>query len=283
MQHPRPIGPINNIAASFGPEMAQGSRPDRSRAFLAPRIPLPVSQTTHVAAAFSPEMSAGSRPDRNRAFVPPKIGWTVSQTIAEIFSPDMVVGSLPSRNRAFIAPKVGWSTSQTTPVDAAFSIEMAQGTAQPRFRYRAPSHQGHQWWTPEVEAFGIEQVLGSKPDRNRQRLGPRIGQPSSQVTHTAAPFSVEMAQGAIPLQARQRNDVRMRSGWVGPTNPGPDVSPVVEVTSGPHRYLWESAHLRAQPWNGHLRAIEWSAHPWRVAAWDPHLRLFTWTFHRRDE
>lgn len=234
----------------FDVAMTQGVHPDRYRLTLGPRIPQPVSQTTHVAAPLSVEMTAGAAPTRNRAFTPPKIGWSVSQP---------------------------------THVSATFSVEMTAGVTAPRFRYRAPSHQGAQWWTPEVEAFGIEQVQGSRPDRNRQRLGPRLGQPVSQPTHTAAPFSVEMTQGIAVLRTRQRNDIRMRSGWSVPPNPGPDAIPVTEVTSGPHRYLWMPAHLRAQPWNSHLRAVEWSAHPWRTMTWDAHTRLFTWTFHRRDD
>lgn len=40
-------------------------------------------------------------------------------------------------------------------------------------------------------------------------------------------------------------------------------SPVTEVTSGPHRYLWDPSHARAQTWT-------------------PHKREFAWPFHRRQ-
>lgn len=262
MQHPRPIGPINNIDAPQSVEMIQGVRPPQHR-YRAPFHQGFLAQTPDVP-VFSIEMVAGSKPDRPRIFLGPRIPLPVSQTtpVAAPLSIEMTAGSAPTRNRAFVFPKIGWSVSQTTHDSATFSIEMTQGAAQPRFRYRAPFHQGAQWWTPEVEVFDIASVIGSKPDRHRQRLGPRIGQPVSQTTHTAAPFSIEMVIGSVPLQSRQRNDIRMRSGWSLPPNPGPDVTPVTEVTSGPHRFLWMPSHLH-------------------TVIWDEHARLFVWTFHWR--
>lgn len=50
------------FAVQITQDMLAGWHPDRSRAWLAPKIPLPVSQTTHVAAAFSVEMSQGQLP-----------------------------------------------------------------------------------------------------------------------------------------------------------------------------------------------------------------------------
>lgn len=282
MQHPRPIGPVTNIAAPFSPEMVagtrppdrsrdyspvnklgwsvsqtthvaatfqpnmtigwqphanryakpfpqgtqwwtpevpvfsiemiQGSKPDQPRLFLGPRIPLPVSQTTHVAAPFSAEMVAGASPDRNRAFVYPKTGVTWWTPEVDPFSVEMVIGWHPDRPRVHLGPRIPLPTSQTTHTDAPFSAEMVAGVTAPTKRYAAPFHVGWQWWTPEVEAFSIEMVQGWHPDTARIRLGPKIPLPVAQPTHTAAPFSLEMTQGAAPPERSHAYEAK-KVGW----------------------------------------------------------------------
>ena len=47
-----------------------------------------------------------------------------------------------------------------------------------------------------------EMFAGYHPDQPRALLGPRIPLPESQTTQEAAPFSMEMVQGSIPIFPR---------------------------------------------------------------------------------
>lgn len=190
----------------FSIEMVLGYKPDRPRLFLAPRIPLPVSQPTHVNAAFTVDMVEGWLPDRHRYSAPVHQG-RLAQTVDVLdFSIEMVIGSKPDQPRLFLAPRIPLPWSQTTPVSAPFTADMVEGWVPGRQRYGAPFHQGAQLWTPEVFAFSIEMTYGYKPDSPRLEpsgvYAKRAGWSSSQPTHVAAPFTVDMISGWHPDRYR---------------------------------------------------------------------------------
>lgn len=151
----------------------------------------------------------------------------------------MVQGCRPPERSHFYTPTrvQGQQLAQTTHVQAPFSVDMAQGVTVPQTRYSKPQPQGLQWWTPEVQAFSIEMVIGSHPDQarffsgprtvgwqtsqttpvanfspemaqgwhsdiNRAFIPPKLGWSFSQTTHTAASFSIEMVSGSAPVQSR---------------------------------------------------------------------------------
>jgi len=100
---------------------------------------------------------------------------------------------------------------------APFSPEMVQGAVPTHHHYRAPSHQGVQWWTPEVDPFSIEMVQGARPpDRSRGYLPVRVGWSVSQTTHTAASFSIEMITGVTVPQKRYTAPFHLGAQWWTP-------------------------------------------------------------------
>lgn len=197
---------------AFGIESVLGSLPNRPRLFLAPKIPLHTSPHTHDQAAFSEDMIAGVTAPRLRYVSPFHNGgqwWTAE---IDFVGQDSVAGSHPDRSRALLGARIGLPVSQTTHDQAAFSIDMVDPALAPRSRYTTTSHQGVQWWSPDVDPFGIESVIGARPDRARVQLGPRLGQPT-QPTHTSAAFSVEMAQGCVPTKSRYSAPLHAGVQW----------------------------------------------------------------------
>lgn len=197
-------------AAPFAFEGIVGTHPDTGR----PHRPFrgqsyfPFSD---IPAAFSVEMAQGTLVDRRGRTTTTTSGLFGVPDV-QAFSIEMVIGSAPDRARLPKLDRRGVQLSQTTHTSATFSVEMSAGSAPPRQRYTAPEHRGWQFWAVEVPVFSMEMVQGSRPDRNRVQLGPKTLQPWSQTTHTAAPFSIEMAIGVRPPQ--QRKPTQGRVGWL---------------------------------------------------------------------
>jgi hypothetical protein len=195
---------------AFGVEMAIGSRPDRPRLTLGPKIPLPVSQPTHTAATFGPEMAAGWHSDASRAWIAPKRGSSLAQTTHTnaAITVDMLKGEQPSRGLTKF-PRL--FTVCSTTESPAFAFEGIIGWTPGQSRYTAPFHQG--WQIPDREfLFSVDMAQGSHPDQSRAFIAPRFDQPYSQTTHTVAAFSPEMAHGTIPA-AKFRGYVPIKIGW----------------------------------------------------------------------
>jgi hypothetical protein len=250
-QHPRPVGPAQqNNAATFSPEMAQGQRPpERRRVDVArhrqgqwsgelttiivtpftiemtfatyPVAPRPHKPTkgpsffpfSGTAAVDTPSMWAGSLPTTSRQRPIPNEGWFASTDVPS-FAFESTYGWHPDAPRLFVKPKVGWSVSQPTHVNAPFTPDMADGWLPEKSRYAAPSHQGVQWVTPEVLDFSIETIVGSRPDRPRLMLGPKINLPVSQTTPVSAPFTPDMVIGNRPDRSRYSAPLHQGVQWV---------------------------------------------------------------------
>lgn len=197
--------------ASFSIEMALGSKPERHRQVLAPRIPLPISQVTHVSSAFSPEMASGHTPvnPKDRLRVQP--GMVVVAPDIPLFSVEMVVGSVPTSPRLFSAPRMAVPPSQPTHVEARASVEMTAGSVATNPGARLKAQSGQISVPPDVTSFSVDMVVGSRPDRARVLLGVRIPLPVSQPTHVAAPLSADMVIGTRP--ERNREKLPLRTGW----------------------------------------------------------------------
>jgi hypothetical protein len=181
-QHPRPVGPTTNAAATFQPAMVQGSRPDAAydlrsaRLALARRAGWLTSQLTHTQAAFVPAMAQGALPMRPRRFLAPRFLHPLAQTThaAATFSPDMVAGvtapSAVSRRRQ--------AGDITVALDApvfAFGMLVGSLVAQPR----TSAVPGRKMWvsaqtSPVAAALGPDMVQGWSPTRPRPFLAPRI-------------------------------------------------------------------------------------------------------------
>jgi hypothetical protein len=187
-----------HVQAGFSVEMGQGQHADRSRPIFTAPAGWSISQPTFIV-QMTPEMFAGSLPDRPRILLGAKIPLPASQTtpVAAPFTPDMVLGSHPDQPRPYIAPKWGFSVSQVSPTNAPLSPEMTTGWWPLTSRGFAV-HPSPVAIPPDVTLFSIEMVLGSRPDRPRIYLAPRIPLPLSQTTPIAAPFTVDMIVGSHP-------------------------------------------------------------------------------------
>ncbi len=244
---------------AFSVEMALGSRPERARLFLAPRLPLPWAQTTHVANAFSPDMVAGWRPDRQAyadlrvrtglfaqmidvPFTPEMIqGWhpdrpklflatqlpLVAPPDVSLFSVEMVIGYRPDTPRLFYAPRFYQAPAQLTHVQNAFTIDMVRGSSPERNRQFLPPRSPYVAIPPDVFAFSIEMVRGARPDKPVLLLGAKIPLPLSQTTHVQNAFTQSMVTGERGQRFRER---------LGPKTYGaipPDVVPfTIEMAIG---------------------------------------------------
>jgi len=186
---------------AFSQEQAQGSKPDRFREFLPLRTGWSSAQLTHVAAAFSPEMVSGYHPDtRARQDLRLNIGW-VTPDLRE-FSNEMVYGWHPDSPRLFLAPRIPLPWSQTTHVQNAFTVDMAQGAAPWRFRELLAPKWPSAFVPPFVDAFSIDMVLASRPERGRLFQAPRLDA-WAQTTHVQNAFTVDMIQGFEPGRYRE--------------------------------------------------------------------------------
>ena len=196
-------------------EQFQGAIPDRSRAWLAPRIPLPLSQTTHISAPVSSDMVEGWQPDRARLPFQGPIGWQSSQTTFQVqMTPEMWAGHHPDQSRAWLAPRIPLPLSQTSHQAAAVSPDMVDGWQPDRARapFTAPSG-----WATSQTTFAVvmtpEMWKGSQPDTSRAWIAPKIPLPISQTAqHVQAPFTYDMVAGSKP--DRPRPAFSAPQGWV---------------------------------------------------------------------
>lgn len=200
-----------HVAAAFAPDMVSDTRPHRHRQLLPPRCDYDVIPPD--VPAFSVEMFVGSKPEKPRILLGARIPLPVSQTtqVDAPFQPTMAQGQKPDRNRELLPTRPGWTSSQTTPTAAPFSPEMAKGhtpTPQPV----GQGHKGAALLPPDVLSFSVEMVQGSRPEKPRLFLAPRIPLPLAQSTPVAAPFSVDMAQGSRPERLRARR--QPTTGWM---------------------------------------------------------------------
>jgi len=200
-QHARPVGPGINDAAPITSSMFVGYQPERNRQVLGPRIPLPLHIPHVVDAPFTSSMSAGYQPDRGYKI--PQIthlGWqsrepdvtsaAIEQTIG--YHPDSPLRFPPRRGPSFFP----WSG--TTP----FSVEQVIGYQPSTHRIIKRQVQGQQI-LPSVDAFSIEMVVGSHPDRNRAVLGPKIDLPTNPTfVQVFAPVTIDMMVGNKPDRNR---------------------------------------------------------------------------------
>lgn len=129
------------------------------------------------------------------------------------FSPEMVQGAIPVRARFAFKTQHLPPISQTTHVGAPDSMEMWMGqhpdAARIKLGVRIPLPYVD---NPIAAPFSVEMSAGYHPDQPpRLQLGIRIPLPISQTTHDAAPFTVDMVQGWIPLRARPFIPAHM--GW----------------------------------------------------------------------
>lgn len=189
----------------FSIEMIVGSRPDRFRQMLGPRLPLPVSQLTHVEAPFTADMVDGWTPDRQRYGAPFHQGTLAQTPDVPVFSIEMVIGSKPDSPRILLGTRIPLPLSQTTHVAAPLTADMVDGWSPDRHRYSAPVHAGAQWWTPETLDFSIEMVFVTRPERPRKDLVPKIPSPSgwsvSQTTDVLT-LTPDMTLGSAPYANR---------------------------------------------------------------------------------
>jgi hypothetical protein len=63
----------------------------------------------------------------------------------------------------------------------------------------------------DVQPFAFEAFIGWRPDAPRLFVKPRLGWSDAQLTHVAAPFSVEMVAGVVPPAIRAI--FRAKDGW----------------------------------------------------------------------
>jgi hypothetical protein len=202
MQFQARTGPIQNNAASFSPEMAQGSAPHKSRASSGPRIGLPSFIDVPT---FAFESILGSRLDsRNHLTYPQHVPTKIYPHQAAAFSTEMAAGvqgqTWPSP-RILLGPKIPQPIAQTTHVDAAFSAEMVAGVTVPKPRITV----GRQIGPPlfiYVDAFAFDSVLASQLDARNHLTRPQHVPPLAQTTHVAAAFSQDMVAGWQPGQPR---------------------------------------------------------------------------------
>src|SRR4051812_6956113 len=173
-QHPHPVGPTNNIAANFSPEMVIGSTPQRSRYAQQP----------------------GPAPDRDIQVAPPDVN---------PFSVEMAVGYHPDRPNLFKPFGIGQQVDTAEQVAAPFQNSMIEASRPVKSGVMRPllfsAEKDWQVQPPEVPVFSIEMVKGWRPDRPVLFLPLRTGQQIPQSQHLAAPFSVEMTVADRPTRS----------------------------------------------------------------------------------
>lgn len=198
MQYQARTGPIANDAAAITVDMLQGCLPTQKSHATVSRQGLCVVPDSAVA-AFASESVIGCLPDRPRlskaarsfSFFVPDVALFPSESVIG-YHPD--APRLPKNARG--ASFFPWSGT-TPPV----SPDMIAGNLPDRPRRitrRFPST----FVVPDIDPFAIDSIFAMRPERPRLMLGPRIGQPLSQPTHTSAPISVEMLQGSTPPTKR---------------------------------------------------------------------------------
>lgn len=215
---PRPDGWLANLLTFdiFSIEMVQGWHPDRAVLGKPSPRDWSIAQPSPVAAPFGIEMVRGWMPDVARVFLKPQLGCQSSQTTFDVpMTAEQFAGSHPDQARLFLAPRLPQPLSQTTATAAPFSLEMVQGSRPDQARFPIAGKAG---WVTSQTTFPIqmtpEMFAGWHPDTFRQRLAPRIPLPQSQTTHTAAPFSQEMVQGAQPPFGRTKQYGKQIIGWI---------------------------------------------------------------------
>ena len=92
-------------------------------------------------------------------------------------------------------------------VDGDLSPEMSNGASGIAGRKPPVMMQRPFAWVDTIAQFSVEMFAGNQPQRNRQRLGPRIPLPFAQTTHVQTAFSQDMV--AINLEAPQRKRNRL--------------------------------------------------------------------------
>src|SRR5215831_11576228 len=189
--------------APFTPSMSAGYEPatgfkgqqewHRGGAFVPPDIPI-----------VSIESTIGAKPDRPRLPPPINIGWTVNPPDIPVpFPIDSTFGQQPATSRAMAARKgpsfFPWSGT-TDPPDQP-SMFAGWQPSQPRL---PRSHREVTNYTPQVDVFSPEQVIGSRPDRAVFFKGPRpVGwATTAHLTHNQAPFTPDMTAGHHPDRNR---------------------------------------------------------------------------------
>lgn len=141
---------------------------------------------------------------------------------------DMLQGTWPSIARLPRNAR-GPSVFPFSGTDAPSSPEMFAGCLPDRPN-RQPRRLPSVISVPDIDPFAIESTFASRPERARILLGPRIGQPLSQPTHTSAPLSADMTAGSIPLVKRYVAPIH--DGWQWLT---PDVAVFsIEMVIGSH-------------------------------------------------
>ncbi len=223
-------GPIQNNAATFSPEMVQGSAPPRNRSSHA-GIGKQLGQTIPTLGIdFAFDSVLASRLDSRNRLTKPQHLPSLSQTTQEpdavmasmtipsltgvpsprngqpifIFSQDFAFESvLASRldNRYRLTkPQPPPPISQTTHVPAAFTSSMVETPAtSPRLK-RGRQIELPQW--SQVFAFAFESVLGSCLDSRLHQTKPRHWIPFSETTPVPAAFTPSMTEGVTAPRPR---------------------------------------------------------------------------------
>lgn len=192
MQYQVRTGPIQNDAAAITVDMVQGC--------------LPAQQSR-------------ARVSRSALVVPPDV---------TLFANESVIGCHPDTPRL---PRLtrGPSFFPWSGTTATHSPEMFAGS-HPDTPNRVTRRFASVFSTPDVEPFSIESVFATRPERPRLQLGPRIGQPLSQPTHTSAPITLDMLQGVT--SPTKRYIAPMHDGWQWLTPEVPVFS--IEMVIGSH-------------------------------------------------
>jgi hypothetical protein len=196
--------PYPHLAAGFSPEMAAGAQGQTwpsPRILLGPKIPLPTAQPTHVSAPLDQPMVQGYIPRKPRISAGRQIGLPVSVLGIDFQFESIFASQLDARNH-LTKPQHWNALFQSTHTDAPFQSVMVDGVTAPRARILRPLDIGLPQWA-FVQAFSFDSVLASQIDQKARLTRPQHLQPFSQLTHTPAPFSMEMVSQVLDLRSRQ--------------------------------------------------------------------------------
>ncbi len=224
-QYPARTGPIQHDAAAITIDMLQGCRPaersrlrvSRSALFSVPEVDPFAIETTF---AVRPDRSRAPTPTRGPSFFP----W--SGTTAPL-SPEMFAGVAPDRRPR---PTTRLAALFGVPDVAPFAMDSLFAMRPERARPMPQRRLAEVFIAPDVSPFTIDSLFATRPDRGRPFLAPRIPQPVSQTSHTAAPQSIEMTVGSTP--PTQRYLAPRHDGWQWVTPEVPVFS--IEMVLGSH-------------------------------------------------
>ncbi len=204
MQFQVRTGPIQNDQATISPEMMQGSIPERSRVkFRSPRTdPVVVNVILPQTLEF-----LGYQPEKPRIKLAPRIPLPTFIDSPSVVGPDMFGGYHPDRPKPARYQRTKFSFVTLAIDSTTFEFDWGTQPSQPAKSFSARKKVG----LPilgDVPAFiSPEETQGVTMPRPRLFLGPRIGQPISQTTHTAAAVSSDMfaayvypSRGRLPRQ-----------------------------------------------------------------------------------